>query len=65
MHSEDEALLGGDQLNSLITKKVKVTHSDLIKSFFSSYFLNKTLRRIMHSMQYLAVNEINRFPNEI
>lgn len=65
MHSEDEALLGSEQLNSFITKKVKVTCSDLIKRFLSNYFLNKTLRRIMHSMQCLAVNEINRFPNEI
>lgn len=42
-----------------------MTCSDLIKKFLANCFLNKTLRRITHSMQCLAVNEINSFPNEI
>lgn len=31
MHSENDILFGGEQLNDFIAKKVKVTHSDLIK----------------------------------
>lgn len=46
-------------------KRSKWHTQTLPKGFNSSYFLNKNLIIIMHSMQYFNVNEINNFPIKI